>query len=375
MKILLFSNTNNIENGYGNLTHQFCTYLQNTGISFTLLLPKEETRYNYTTYPVEYILPHYIFDLKTKKIFDYITFSYKTDADIIHSITEFPYAVLAARIAQKYHKALIIQTAGTYGVKPLIHFPDKLFLKWAYSQADFITPISDFTAQMIKKLSGTKTPMQIIHPGVDFKKFDKQVDTEDIRKKYGTKKILLTVGVLKPRKGHDVVLKALGVLKQRRQDFHYIIVGSQGEGRDTYYKTLEDLVDKLDLKDNVTFSTEVHDNELVKYFHAAYLYIHTPRVVHMNFEGFGIVYLEAGASRKPVIGADSGGVRDALVPDETGLLVPENNPIATATAIEKLLDDPTLAQKMGEAGYRYAQQHQWEKIGAEYVELYKKLSS
>lgn len=373
MKILLLSNTNNIENGYGNLTHQFCLYLQSAGIPFTLLLPKEEPHYSYVNYHVEYILPPYIFDLKTKKIFEYLKFSYATDADIIHSITEFPYAVLAARIAKKNKKPLIIQSAGTYGVKPLLYFPDKFFLSWAYSQAKLITPISQFTGEMIKKLSGTKTPMQIIHPGVDFKKFDKQIDTTRLQKKYGNKKILLTVGVLKPRKGHDVVLKALGLLKKKRQDFHYVIVGSQGEGRDVYYKSLEDLILQHDLKEHVTFEDSVHDDELVEYFHSACLYIHTPRVVHMNFEGFGIVFLEAGASHKAVIGADSGGVRDALVQDETGILVPENDPTVTAHAIEKLLDNPALAEKMGQAGYEYAKQHTWDRIGAQYVEVYKKL--
>jgi glycosyltransferase involved in cell wall biosynthesis len=375
MKILLLSNTNNIKNGYGNLTHQFCLYLKSKGVDFTLLLPRGEKRYDYANYTIEYVLPPYIFDLKTKKVWEYLTFSYSTDADIIHSITEFPYAVLAARIAKKTGKPLIIQSAGTYGVKPLLYFPDKIILKWAYNAARLITPISVYTRDMIKKLSGTQTPFKIIHPGVDFKRFDVNVDTTALRQKYPHKKILLTVGVMKPRKGHDVVLKALGMLKKEREDFHYVVVGSFDEGRDVYYESLKKLVQENNLLENVTFTGEVGNEDLVAYFHACDIYIHTPRVIHMNFEGFGMVYLEAGVCRKPVVAADSGGTSDAVIPNETGLVVPENDPTATAAAIKKLLDDPLLCQKMGTAGYEYAKKHTWDTIGDEYMAVYRELLS
>ncbi len=375
MKILLLSNTNNVENGYGNLTHELCRHLEMSGIEFTLLLPAEEPRYSYVTYRTEHVLPPYIFDLKTKKILKYLAFSYATDADIVHSITEFPYAVLAARIAKKNKKPLIIESAGTYGVKPLLQFPDKFFLSWAYSKAKLIIPISAFTGEMIKKLSRTRTPMKIIHPGVDFKRFDQAVDVRDIQNKYGNKKILLTVGVLKPRKGHDVVLKALAELRKERDDFHYVIVGSFNEGRDAYYKSLQKIVEESNLGNNVTFAGSVDDGELVKYFQAAYLYIHTPRVINMNFEGFGIVYLEAGAARKPVIAADSGGVKDAVTDGKTGIIVPENDSAGTAGALRKLLDDPVLVQKMGEAGHEAARVHDWKIIVKEYISAYKELLS
>ena len=373
MKILLLSNSNNIKNGYGNLTHQSCVYLQKAGIDFTLLLPHDSPRYDYATYSIEYILPSYIFDLKTTKIFDYIRFSYKTDVDIVHSITEFPYAILAAKIAKKNKKPLIIQSAGTYGVKPLLYFPDKIFLKWAYNQASLVTPISVFTQEMIQKFSGTKTPMKIIHPGVDFNHFDVNVDVKDIQEKYPNKKLIVTVGVLKPRKGHDVVLRALGELKKRRDDFHYLIVGSDGEGRTVYYNSLQTLVKENYLENNVTFVGTASDEDLVRYFHAADVYVHTPRLIHMNFEGFGMVYLEAGVCRKPVVAADSGGIRDAVVDGKTGIIVPENDVHATAEAVKKLLDNPGLRNEMGNAGYEYAQKHDWQHIGEQYIEVYKNI--
>lgn len=375
MKILLLSSTNNRENGYGNLTHQLCHFLSRAGIDITLLLPKDEPRYAYADYKTEYVLPGYIFDMKTKKVLEYATFSYETDADIIHSVIEFPYAILAARIALKYKKPLIIQAAGTYAVKPLHRFPDKYFLKWAYNKASVIAPISKFTGDMIQEYSHTPTLMKIIHPGVHFDNFNKQIDSLDITAKYPRKKILLTVGVLKPRKGHDVVLRALGELKKKRDDFQYLIVGADNEGRDEYTASLRTIVKENNLGNNVTFVGNVPDVDLVRYFHSSYLYIHTPKRVHWNFEGFGIVYLEAGACRKPAVAADSGGIRDAVVDGKTGIVVPEGDYHATAQAIEKFLDNPALAMEMGNAGYEYAKKHDWKVIVEEFIDLYKDLLS
>ena len=87
MKILLISLTNNIQSGGGNLTHELCMFLKGK-IDFTLLLPWDEKRYEYTSYPVEYILPSYIFTSRTPKIFDYLFFKYKTSADLVHSVFE-----------------------------------------------------------------------------------------------------------------------------------------------------------------------------------------------------------------------------------------------------------------------------------------------
>jgi phosphatidylinositol alpha-1,6-mannosyltransferase len=67
-------------------------------------------------------------------------------------------------------------------------------------------------------------------------------------------------------------------------------------------------------------------------------------------EGFGVVYLEAGACGKPVVAGDSGGVRDAVRDGETGLLVDPEDPVAVADAIGKFLADRAFAQRLGTRG-------------------------
>ncbi len=374
MKILLISSSNNVENGGGNLTHEYCRYLKSRGIDFILLLPKKEPRYDYVDYPVDYVLPEYIFNTRTKKVIDYLRFSYPTDADIVHSILEFPYGLIGAKLARKYKKPFIVGTQGTYAIRPLLQQPDRYFTAWMYRTARVITAPSAFTADSIKKFINLKTPIKIIHNGVNFKRFDVSANTKPILERYGNKKLLLTVGGLKPRKGQDIVLEALAILKKDRDDFHYLIVGPD-EKRSAYFGELQRIIKEHNLEKQVTFVGAVLGSELINYFHAAFIYVHTPRLVNWNFEGFGIVYLEASACKKPIVAADSGGIRDAVVDGETGLVVPENDPTMTAKAIAKLLDDPSLADRLGQAGYEYAKKHDWPKIGDQYLELYKSLLS
>ena len=128
---------------------------------------------------------------------------------------------------------------------------------------------------------------------------------------------------------------------------------------------------KYNDKKNITFIGSISNDDLPRYFSAIDIYIHTPIVINYNFEGFGIVYLEAGASSKPVIASDSGGTLDAVIPDKTGLVVPEGDIEATYHAIEKLLDNDDLSKSLGEAGFQYAKEHTWDKIGMKFLEQYK----
>lgn len=370
MKILLISTSNNIKNGVGNMTHELCMFLKDKA-DITLLLPKDAKRYDYTAYNTEYILPGYIFNIKNKEFLRYLNFSYpKTEKfDIVHSIFEFPYAMIGAKIANKFHKPFIIGVQGTYAIKPLFEFPEKYIMKWIYNSAKTIVSASAFTKKSIIDITKTKTPIEIIHNGVNFNRFSNKPDVSDILNKYKGKKILLTVGGVKPRKGHDVVIKALGLVKKDYNDFHYLIVGPH-ENRDRHSLYLKELIKENDLENQVTFVGECNDEDIVKYFYACNVYIHTTRVVNWNFEGFGIVYLEAGACGKPSIGAIAGGVPDAIIHNKTGLLVPEGNIEETAKAILALLKSDELAKRLGEAGREYSRNHDWSIVGERFLELY-----
>jgi len=367
MKILILSPHNSVTSGYGNITHELCSRLSD--IDFTLLLPSSEKKYDYTNYKTEYVLPDFIFNAKTIKVIDYLTFKYDaSDYDIVHSLFAWPYAPLAARIAKQYNKPLIVGAQGTYGVKPLLTYPEKSLMKWAYNRAEEIIVPSCFTKESIIKYSDTKTPINVIHNAVNFERFQKHYDVEDLKKRFGGKKILLTVGEIKPRKGQDIVVMAVKELAKRRDDFHYVIIGSGGN-------RLKSILEREGLDKHVSLLGEVSGVELVKYFQLCYMYVHTPRLINWKFEGFGIVYLEASSCKKPIVASDFGGIRDAVLDGETGFVIPENDPVKIAGAIEKLLDSPELASRFGENGFAYAKKHDWPLIAERFVATYNKYTN
>ncbi len=368
MRIALFSSTADAKNGYGNITVEYCRELRRRGIDFTLFLPEAERKFHaryIPEIPTEFSLPPYVFEVKNPKSLLHLKTIDVSRYDLVHSLLDFPYCFIAARSAKKYRKPFMMGSQGTYGVVPLLRFPDRLALEYSFAQAKKIVVPSAFTRDII--LKHTKKPYEItvIHNGVNFARFEKPRDTGDIRARYAGKTIFLTVGGLKERKGQDLVIEALATLKKSTEDFVYLLVGD-GEMKAAWKAHAE----KFGVSDKVVFVGALDGEELVRYFHACDVYVHTPRVIYYNFEGFGIVYLEAGACGKPSIAAAAGGVADAVVQGETGFIVPDGATEAIAAKMLQLMRDSALRQKMGDAGREYARRHDWATIVGEFLKLY-----
>lgn len=368
MRIALFSSTLDSRNGYGNITFEYCRTLQEKGIDFVLFLPRNEQALVdslHLTYEVRCILPPYIFECRNPHFLRYFFAPNLVGFSIVHSLLDFPYCFVAARAAKKYRLPFMMGSQGTYGVVPLLRFPDRMVLEWCYGQAKEIIVPSVFTRDLILKHTRKSYDIRIIHNGVRFERFNRTVPPSPLRVQHAGKTILLTVGGLKERKGQDLVLRAIAKLGTRAANILYVLVGT-GE----YQSYLQELATELGVADKILFAGSQTGDELVSTFYACDLYVHTPKVVHYNFEGFGIVYLEAGACAKPSIATDAGGVRDAVVDGKTGIIVPDGNIDAIADVIDRLVSNPVLARQMGEAGRLYAKEHDWSSIVDAFVSLY-----
>jgi len=372
MTIALFSSSIDIRAGYGNITYEYCQQLQKKHVEFTLFLPKAEEKFVKelgVTFPVRYVLPKYVFRFNAKTIWPYLKIIDVAGFDLVHSLLDFPYCFMAARSAKKYHLPFITGSQGTYGVLPLTYWPEKHFLTWTYRQAKATVVPSTYTKNQILKYAGELYPIHIIHNGVNVERFSKPMDATAIRSMYNGKTILLTVGGIKERKGHDLVMRALGLLAKKRQDFAYLIVG-EGKGTGDARPKLEALAAELGITEHVHYMGGQIGDDVLRSFEACDIYVHTPRIYKLNFEGFGIVYLEASMRRKPIVATDAGGIRDAVLDGKTGMVVPEDDVVAIAKALELLMDQPDLRQRMGKAGQEYAKQHDWSRIVDEFLSLY-----
>lgn len=373
MKIALISPTIDPRDGYGNITKELTTELSELGLELTLFLPKSqrEKAVESHLFPIEYVLPEYIFRIFQPKAIGYFNSLQVQDFDIVHSLFAFPYCILGARSAKRYGKPFIMGAQGTHGVRPLSYVPEKWLLKSCYKQAAAIQVPSMYTKEQICKYAGQDYAIDVIHNGVRFNRFQHNVDrgVADIRAQYPHKKIITTVGGLWGRKGHDLVLYALAKIMESRNDIVYVIVGD-GNAK----TSLQELATELGVSENVDFVGRKSGGDLVAYFKACDIYVHTPKVIDKKFEGFGIVYLEASACGKPIVATDAGGIRDAVINDKTGLIAEDGDINGISKSILTLLENEELAKHMGNAGLQYAKDHDWGKIALSYQNLYQRVS-
>ncbi|MBY0336076.1 MAG: glycosyltransferase family 4 protein [Acetobacteraceae bacterium] len=146
--------------------------------------------------------------------------------------------------------------------------------------------------------------------------------------------VIATIGSLIPRKGHDVLLRALVQLPGVT-----LLVGGEGPQR----AELEALAAAFGVAERVRFLGQVDD--VAKVIQAADIFALASR-----HESFGLVLAEAGWFGRPVVAARSGGIAEVVAEGETGLLVPRDDPAALAAALGRLLADPAMRARMGEAG-------------------------
>jgi glycosyltransferase involved in cell wall biosynthesis len=156
-------------------------------------------------------------------------------------------------------------------------------------------------------------------------------------------RVILTIGrwVASERyKGMDTLITALPKLLTRWPELELVMIG-QGDDRDW----LQDLAEKNGVSMHVHFLAQLSGAELAACYAACEIF-----ALPSRGEGFGMVYLEAMASGKPVIGGLHGGAPEVIQDGVTGYLVPHGDAAHLATCIETLLTNPTLAQEMGRKG-------------------------
>jgi len=234
----------------------------------------------------------------------------------------------------------------------------------ALVSADRVLANSRFTAGLVEKAGVAPERIVVVHPGCDAETFRPADPDEGLRRRLlGARPrgpILLSVGGLVPRKGHDVVIRALPAILKQHPTLVYLVVG---EGR--HRAPLEALIRDVGVGDHVILTGEVSDVPLEQVYALCDVFIMASReqLDLCDLEGFGMVFLEANACGKAVIGGRSGGIAEAVLDGETGLLVDPHAPEAIAATVDRLLSDPALAARMGAQGRaRILRDLTWERV-------------
>ncbi len=232
--------------------------------------------------------------------------------------------------------------------------------------ADIVVANSRWTADRVRELAAALDlpdggPLvEVVPLGTDPGRFRPGLDASAARTEYGLDggPWLLTVARLVPHKGVDVALEALARLAPSRPGLRYAVAG---EGPDR--ERLEARAAELGVADRVRFLGGVPEPLLPALYAAADAYVGRSREEGREVEGVGISFVEASASGLPVVGGRAGGVPDAVRDGETGILVDPRDPGAAAAAIQRLLEEPGLARRLGETGRRAAEtMYNWDRV-------------
>jgi glycosyltransferase involved in cell wall biosynthesis len=158
--------------------------------------------------------------------------------------------------------------------------------------------------------------------------------------------LILTVGTLTPRKGHDVLIAALAQIAD--VPWSSRIVGSKERDLPTT-AALRHLIDLHGLGKRVTLVGEMEGGALREMYHRADVFALASR-----YEGYGMVFAEALAHGLPIVACAAGAVADT-VPADAGLLVSPDDPVAFASALRRVLTDHTLRLRLKDAAWRHGQ--------------------
>ncbi len=212
--------------------------------------------------------------------------------------------------------------------------------------ARHVVTLSHFTRDRLVELGVRPEKIVVSLPRIDTEEFTGSGEAEILRAQgLEGKRIILSVGRLVERKGNDMTIRAMTLVREKFPNAVYVIFGPG-----PYAGRLHVLVHELKLEDAVVF---IGYGEPVKraLLRSCEIFAMVSRAIKErgDVEGFGIVFLEAAACGKPSVAGNSGGVPDAVVDNVTGILVPPEDPVAVAQAIIRLLSEEGLRHQMGEA--------------------------
>jgi glycosyltransferase involved in cell wall biosynthesis len=294
---------------------------------------------------------------------------YKIKPDILHTHWVVPQGFFGS-LAHKITKIPTITTAHGSDLFSFQNGFKKIFLEFTIKNSNALSVNSNATDKIARNKLGVQNTY-IIHEGLDILNYSKPISKQKInlfRKRLNIKgPIILCVGRLIKWKGTIYAIKSLPAILDKYENAKLIIVG-EGPEREA----LESEAKKLGVINSTIFLGTVAPKKMPLIFSSANIYLGTSITVSDGgTEGLGIVFLEALASKLPVVATNAGGITDIIKDQETGLIIPEKNTELATTSILKLLEDKPLATKLMNNGFKLSKSFGWNRIAAQYLSLYK----
>lgn len=217
------------------------------------------------------------------------------------------------------------------------------FMRRAFGRLDAAFPNSNEVMRLTREHAAPGCPLHLVHPGVDPELF-RPTDARFLRERYGLgdAPVIVSVTRMVARKNLRRLIEALPGVRERAPGTLMVLAGT-GPERDA----LQRRATELGLKDAVRFPGRIADGEMAAHYSLGDVFALPSLASEKDVEGFGIVFLEAGACETPVVGGRSGGIPDAVEEGGTGLLVDPLDTEKLAEALADLLLDRARGREMG----------------------------
>jgi len=234
---------------------------------------------------------------------------------------------------------------------------------------DVVTYLGDYTRSRLTPAFGPETRLERLPSGVDTALFRPGAGGTEVRARHGLtgRPVVVCVSRLVPRKGQDVLIRALPEIRRRVPDAALLLVGG---GLDS--PRLQRLAAEHDVASDVVLTGSVPWPELPAHYDAGDVFAMPcrSRRAGLEVEGLGIVFLEASATGLPVVAGRSGGSPDAVLEGRTGHVVDGRSVAEVVSAVAGLLADPGRAKELGQAGRAWVEREwRWDVLAGRLREL------
>lgn len=279
----------------------------------------------------------------------------------VHARCVVPDGLVGALHKQLYRSTTLVTYA--HGEEVTV-FRSSRLLSWlasyTYRASDLVIANCENTRRVVSELC-PEARIAVVHPGVDPSQYAcSQDDVRATRRGFGWPEgtfVLATVARMEARKNQAGVIRAVARLRSEGRPVAYVCAGGGPEK-----ERLQALARELGVADLVRFPGVVSDREKALTFAACDVHVMASVDAEGTFEGFGMVFIEAAAAGVPSIAGATGGQREAVLEEITGLVVDGNDADGLAAAIRRLVDDPALRARMGQEGRRWAMEHDWSAV-------------
>lgn len=232
--------------------------------------------------------------------------------------------------------------------------------KWQHSKFSIV--ITQKLLREVESELGDYLPESVpVAPmGVELSTFERKVPYEAWTGSGPFK--IFSCGRINPCKGHEYLIRAVAALQKRGIDARLKIAGASDSKDDGYYKSLQQTIVDLNVREHVTLMGAVSEKVIRKELEEAHVF-----ALASLHEPLGIVYVEAMAMELPVVGTDSGGVAELIDDGVTGFLANPKSHEDLVAALETIIENPEFAVEVGQLARHKVKKSFHSRISAETI--------